>query len=358
MCQRVPGESLNGMQSHPRQKAVILGAGLGGLSAGSALSKSGYSVCLLEKTAENGGLAVTKERDGYRYDLGPHNIHTRHAHILAFLQKHLHSLYEYFPTARILKRGKLVTYPISGAKILTSLSAWKLPFAAFGFASARVRMYLKAPRRDQSFRDWIVNRFGSVIYREYFHDYPSKVWKLPTHEIDKHVAEMRIPITGFFEMVKALFRKPSKKQPKLNDRSFYMNSGIGGLVHHFENGLRDAGVRIENQVAIQKILTEDRRVVGVEYLDAAGVLQREDCDFLLNTIPLNAFIPLFQNLPERVLRAAEELEYCASVLLFVKIGRRNVLPSTVLYFTEPSSLSPEFRISISSQPRWRRQEKV
>ena len=222
--------------------------------------------------------------------------------------------------------------------MLTSLSVWKLPFAALGFASARVRMYLREPRRDHSFRDWIVNRFGGVIYREYFHHYPSKVWKLPTHDIDKHVAEMRVPITGLLDVVKALFRKPPNKKPKLSDKNFYLKTGVGEMVHHFESGLRDAGARLENQITLKKILTEGHRAVGVEYADATGTLKRQDCDFLLNTIPLNAFIPLFQDVPERVLRAAEELEYCASVLLFVKVSRRNVLPSTVLYFSEPSVL--------------------
>ena len=225
----------------------------------------------------------------------PHNIHTRHRHILAFLQTHLKTLYEYFPTARIFRKGKLVTYPISGMEILTSLSAWKLPFAAFGFAAARAGMYLKKRKRDQSFRDWIVNRFGGVIYREYFRDYPSKVWKLPTGEIDKHVAEARVPITGLLDILKALFRKPHREGSSSKNKNFYLKSGIGEMANHFERGLQES--KVENGVAIQKILTDGGLVTAVQYSDATGAAKTQPCDFLLSTIPINALIPLFENVP-------------------------------------------------------------
>src|SRR5580658_2183226 len=70
-----------------KKKVVIFGAGLAGLSSGWVLARNGYEVVLLEKTGENGGLAVTKSRDGYEYDLGPHNIHSMHGHIITFLKR-------------------------------------------------------------------------------------------------------------------------------------------------------------------------------------------------------------------------------------------------------------------------------
>ena len=54
-----------------RKKVIIIGSGLGGLSAAISLAQEGYAVTIHEKNAKIGGkLNVLKER-GYSFDLGP-----------------------------------------------------------------------------------------------------------------------------------------------------------------------------------------------------------------------------------------------------------------------------------------------
>ena len=53
---------------------VIVGAGLSGLTAASYLSRAGYSVLILEKTAKCGGLLNSFSRDGYVFDSGARSI--------------------------------------------------------------------------------------------------------------------------------------------------------------------------------------------------------------------------------------------------------------------------------------------
>ncbi len=52
-------------------KAVVIGAGLGGLSVALRLRKLGYDVDVMERTDQPGGRAAVFERDGFRYDAGP-----------------------------------------------------------------------------------------------------------------------------------------------------------------------------------------------------------------------------------------------------------------------------------------------
>ena len=51
--------------------AVVIGGGLGGLSAASALVSRGFSVTLLEKNAHLGGKLNIMEKQGFTFDLGP-----------------------------------------------------------------------------------------------------------------------------------------------------------------------------------------------------------------------------------------------------------------------------------------------
>ena len=55
----------------PRQTAVVIGAGLGGLSAAIHLRLAGWHVRVLEANATVGGRANVLERDGFRFDVGP-----------------------------------------------------------------------------------------------------------------------------------------------------------------------------------------------------------------------------------------------------------------------------------------------
>lgn len=53
------------------RKAVIVGAGPGGLAAAILLAKSGVKVTVVEKCATVGGRTSTLQQDGFRFDVGP-----------------------------------------------------------------------------------------------------------------------------------------------------------------------------------------------------------------------------------------------------------------------------------------------
>lgn len=54
-----------------QQQAIVIGGGLGGLSAAISLSQSGYDVSLFEQNSHFGGKLNRKEQDGFGFDLGP-----------------------------------------------------------------------------------------------------------------------------------------------------------------------------------------------------------------------------------------------------------------------------------------------
>jgi len=54
-----------------KNKVVIVGAGMAGLTAGAYLCKENYDILLLEKSYKTGGLVHTFERDGFSFDTGP-----------------------------------------------------------------------------------------------------------------------------------------------------------------------------------------------------------------------------------------------------------------------------------------------
>src|SRR5215218_7536094 len=55
----------------PDVRTVVIGAGLGGLSAACHLVGAGHDVTVLERGAQPGGLAGRWCAQGYRFDTGP-----------------------------------------------------------------------------------------------------------------------------------------------------------------------------------------------------------------------------------------------------------------------------------------------
>lgn len=53
------------------KRAVVIGAGFGGMSAAAYLARDGYEVTVLERNDQPGGRAYSVERDGFRFELGP-----------------------------------------------------------------------------------------------------------------------------------------------------------------------------------------------------------------------------------------------------------------------------------------------
>ena len=52
-------------------KAIVIGAGLGGIVASARLARAGYNVTVFEKNSRPGGRTDIIERDGFRFDTGP-----------------------------------------------------------------------------------------------------------------------------------------------------------------------------------------------------------------------------------------------------------------------------------------------
>jgi all-trans-retinol 13,14-reductase len=53
---------------------IVIGSGIGGLSAAAALAREGRRVLVLERHTQLGGLSQSFERDGYRFNVGVHYI--------------------------------------------------------------------------------------------------------------------------------------------------------------------------------------------------------------------------------------------------------------------------------------------
>lgn len=74
------------MTTKPSSDVVVVGAGLAGLTAAAYLAANGHTVTVLERSARPGGQAVTDERNGYRFNRGPHALYLGGAAVAALTE--------------------------------------------------------------------------------------------------------------------------------------------------------------------------------------------------------------------------------------------------------------------------------
>ena len=108
---------------------IVIGAGLGGLSAGALLAKQGRSVLVLEQSDRIGGCCSTFEKDGYHCDVGASIVEIIQPieRVFQKLGTTLQTEVDLIPCdpmmSYIFPDGKKITYPLSAEKTGEMISA-------------------------------------------------------------------------------------------------------------------------------------------------------------------------------------------------------------------------------------------
>jgi protoporphyrinogen/coproporphyrinogen III oxidase len=165
------------MKISGKDKVVIIGGGLSGLSLAYLLQRKGVDFLLLEKNNRPGGVIQTLQQDGFVYETGPNTgiiAHPEVAELFEMLSPDC-ELEQANPEAEnrwILKNGKWHALP-SGflAAIKTPLFSWKdkigilgEPFRKKGSDTMESVAGLVKRRLGQSYLDYAVDPFVSGIY--------------------------------------------------------------------------------------------------------------------------------------------------------------------------------------------------
>jgi protoporphyrinogen oxidase len=325
---------------------LVLGAGPAGLSAAWNLVQDGHNVTVLEKATVWGGQSLTFEDGGYRFDLGPHNIHSKHRAILDFLACNFHGEWlERKLRAEIYFRRKRIEYPLVGIQVLKFLPLGTSLMCGISFAWQRLMsLFLPSFKDDGTYETWVVNRFGRRFYNIFFGPYTQKTWGIAPSELSDIIGKERIAVRSLTELIKSVFFKKEfyhSENPRLV-RQFYPRLGVGRISDFFADGVLKCGGRILTGVNIKSLMLEGSHVVGCSYerkgrnyeinvrgKDGTGHWE------VLSTIPLNELVLSMGEIPPQEVRAAATaMDFTSEVFLYLKIDGELIFNVPLLYFSE------------------------
>jgi protoporphyrinogen oxidase len=320
--------------------SIIAGAGPAGLTAAYELTKHGHSCVVLEADPKMvGGISRTDQYKGYRFDIGGHRFFSKSDEVNRIWRE---ILGDQFITrsrlSRIYYDHKFFYYPLRPVDALRKLGPWRAMCILASYVKARLRPI----RPERSFEDWVVNRFGRLLFEIFFKTYTEKVWGMPTSTISADWAAQRIKGLSLVGAVwNALFGGNKKSRgtmiKTLIDEFQYPRLGPGQMWEAARDRIASAGGAVHHDRRVVRIEHDGSAVTAFVARDSQGRLTRYVGGHFLSTLPIRELIRAMDPAaPTEVRRAAESLSYRDFLTVVLIVDQPDTFPDTWIYIHEPS----------------------
>lgn len=350
--------------------AVIIGAGPAGLSAAYYFLKNTEDVkpIIFEELDCVGGISRTVHHNGNGIDLGGHRLFSKHQQILDFWEEILPLQGKPPIDDKILKREitvspngpdpdetdkvmlkrrrvsrifylrKFFDYPIS-------LNTSTILNMGFGRIMSSGMSYLKScvhKVHEITLEDFMINRFGKVLYEMFFEKYTQKVWGLHPSEISKEWGEQRIKGLSLSKAVINALLSPLKlisnknKETSLIEEYYYPKFGCGQVWEFLADSITEMGGEIHFNSKVIGFETDGNCIKSVKVEKKAedgthnySSYEKFQGNFFISSMPVKDLVSAIDSeIPDDVAAVAAELPYRDYILTGFYCNKINLKNNT------------------------------
>jgi protoporphyrinogen oxidase len=309
---------------------AVLGGGPAGLTAGYLLARRGIPAIVFEAERQVGGIAKTVERDGYRFDLGGHRFFTKSTEVKDLWHELLGDELLIRPRmSRIRWRGRFLDYPLRATDVVRKLGPVELTRALASYARAAAT----ASGGEETFEEWVVNRFGRRLFELFFRSYTEKVWGVPTSELRAEWAAQRIKNLSFAAAARAaLIGNGGDRVTSLIEEFHYPRFGPGQMWEAMAAEIVAAGGEVRLGAPVTRLHTEQNAVEAVE---AGGELIETSA--VISSLPLRTLAAIAQpGIAPELADAARGLRYRDFLTVALILDGADPFPDTWIYVHDPA----------------------
>jgi len=319
--------------------AACIGAGPAGLTAAYELTKIAPDIrpVLFEAGTLVGGISRTESHRGFRFDIGGHRFFTKVPEVEAMWREVLgQDFITVERKSRIFYRGKFFDYPLQIVNALINIG----PYEAVRIVLSYLKWQTRPHPREDTFEQWVINRFGGRLYMHFFRSYTQKVWGIPPQQIQADWAAQRIKNLS---LSKAIWNAISgaNDTASLIDRFQYPRLGPGMMWEAVTDRVLERGGEVRTRSRVDKVHWSGNRVTEIDVVewDALGRERHYgfEADHFINTMALRDLIASFDPPPPEAVRAAaERLRYRDFLIVTLVLNRADPFPDNWIYVHSPA----------------------
>jgi protoporphyrinogen oxidase len=311
-----------------QEHVVITGAGPAGLTAAYELTKFHRRATVLEKGHTVGGLARTENFKGFHFDIGGHRFFTKVDEVKKMWHEVLGEDFLRRPRlSRIYYNNRFFYYPLKPVNALLGLGILESIRVILSY----IRWQLFPYPQENTFEEWVTNRFGKRLFEIFFKTYTEKVWGIPTCELKAEWAAQRIKDLSLKTALLSIFMKPKNTIKTLIEEFHYPRYGPGMMWNAVKEivELRDCEVRLNTDVV--RTNRTGNRISNVTVV-CDGHEEVVEGTHFISSMPISEFILKLDPPPaERVLHAAKKLGYRDFLTVAVIVNKRELFPDNWIY---------------------------
>lgn len=319
------------MENTQNKQIVIIGAGPAGLTAGYELTKHNIRPVVLEQDNKVGGLARTENYKGYYFDMGGHRFFTKSEPVNQMWHEVLGDEFLRRPRlSRIFYQDKFFFYPLKTMNALTGLGIWQAILIIVSFIKWQIFPYQK----EETFEQWVTNRFGKRLFEIFFKTYTEKVWGIPCSELKAEWAAQRIKNLSLKSALMSMFIRPGDSITTLIEEFHYPRFGPGMLWNEVKNQIERREGKVHLSSPVIRIHRSGKRVDSVVVSQNGSEQTIEGTDFI-SSMPISEFVKKLDPAPADVLEAANKLSYRDFLTVCLVVNKTELFPDNWIYVHSP-----------------------
>ena len=312
-------------------KVAVIGAGPAGLTAALELTNHGLEPVVFERSAFLGGLARTEEHEGNHFDIGGHRFYTRIPEIQELWERILTDDFRKVRRlSRIYYRGRFFKYPLEPFNALINLGVLESLHILGSYLAIR----LKPLPREDTFEEWVINRFGRRLYQTFFKTYTEKVWGIPCSKIQADWAAQRIRGLSLMAAVREAFFGNKDVKTLINE-FHYTVLGPGMMWKRVTGRIleKSGQVRLEN--AVTRVNRDADRIRSLT-VTRGGSEFEVSVEKVISSMPLTSLVFCMNpKAPREILDAARQLKYRAFIIVGLTLNSEQLFPDQWIYIHSP-----------------------
>jgi protoporphyrinogen oxidase len=331
---------LPSLNKKSNNKVVIIGGGPAGLTASYQLSKAGVDSVVLEKDESLGGISRTVNYKGYSFDIGGHRFFTKSKKVEGVWKEVLaDDFLRRKRLSRIYYNKKFFYYPLRPLNALFRLGIWNSFLIIVSYLNAR----LLPSKSEDTFEQWVSNRFGRRLFNIFFKTYTEKVWGISCSEIRAEWAAQRIKGLSLVIALKNALIKPQHNSGEkkdvvktLIDEFDYPKFGPGMMWNAMGDKIQRNGSKVCLGTEAMAIRWSGDMVDAVE-VSRNGKRQIVTGTEFISSMPIREVIQKFKpTVPKEILDAANDLKYRDFLTVALIIRKGTIFPDNWIYIHDPS----------------------